>query len=121
MRNDLLAAGLFAALAIQPAGAADIDHGKQLFQACAACHGKDGTGGTLGPSLVGVAGRKAGTLDDFRYSNAMQRSNVVWDDASLREYVTNPQAKVKGNRMPFSGVGSDRDADDIVAYMKTLK
>ena len=121
MRNYLLAAGFFAALAVQPAAAADIDHGKQLFQACAACHGKDGQGGTLGPNLVGVVGRKAGTLDDFRYSNAMQHSNLVWDDANLRAYVTDPQAKIKGNRMPFSGVGSERDADDVVAYVKTLK
>ena len=121
MRIQFLAAGLLAAVAMQPVMAADVDHGKTLYKACAACHGIDGLGGTLGPNLVGVVGRKAGTLTDFRYSNAMTHSNVVWDDANLRDYVINPQAKIKGNRMPFSGVGSDRDADDIVAYLKTLK
>jgi cytochrome c len=113
--------GFIGAIAAGSAEAADAGHGKQLFQACAACHGQGGSGGTLGPTLVGVVGRKAGSLEDFRYSNAMKRSNLVWDDANLRAYVADPQAKIKGNRMPFSGVGSERDADDVVAYLKTLK
>ncbi len=110
-----------AALGAVPALAADAQHGKQLFQACAACHGQSGKGGTLGPELAGVVGRKAGSLDNFRYSNAMQRSNIVWTEANLRAYVADPQAKVKGNRMPFSGVKNPKDVDDIVAYLKTLK
>ncbi len=110
-----------AALGVAPALAADAQHGKQLFQACAACHGQNGKGGTLGPDLTGVVGRKAGSLDNFRYSNAMQRSNVTWDESHLRAYVANPQAAVKGNRMPFSGVKNPTDVDDIVAYLKTLK
>jgi cytochrome c len=113
--------GLAAVAFATPATAADTTHGKQLFQACAACHGAEGKGGTLGPSLVGIVGRRAGALDDFRYSNAMKRSDLTWDDASLRDYVSNPQGKIKGNRMPFSGVSSPGDADDIVAYLKTLK
>ena len=107
--------------AVRPAWAADAAHGKELFRACAACHGADGRGGSLGPTLVGVIGRHAGSVDGFRYSNAMKRSGLVWDEAGLRDYVTNPQAKVKGNRMPYSGVGKAGDADDIVAYLKTLK
>ncbi len=110
-----------AVLAASPAAAADVQHGKQLFQACAACHGQNGKGGTLGPELAGVVGRQAGSLDNFRYSNAMQRSKLVWTEANLRAYVADPQAKVKGNRMPFSGVKIPKDVDDIVAYLKTLK
>jgi cytochrome c len=103
-----------------PAQATDLEHGKQLFQACAACH-SDKPGNKLGPSLVGVVGRKAAALDDFRYSPAMARSNLVWDDANLRDYIADPQAKVKGNRMPFAGLKGPQDADDVVAYLKTLK
>jgi cytochrome c len=110
-----------ATLGASPAAAADVQHGKQLFQACAACHGQDGKGGTLGPDLTGVVGRKAAALDNFRYSNAMQHSNIVWDENNLRAYVADPQAKVKGNRMPFSGVRNPKDADDVVGYLKTLK
>lgn len=104
-----------------PALAADANHGKQLYQACAACHGSNGQGGSLGPKLMGVVGRKAGALDTFRYSNAMKRSNIVWDEPHLRDYVMNPQGVVKGNRMPFSGVRNRSDADDIAAYLKTLR
>jgi cytochrome c2 len=111
-----------AALAAAPAArAADVQRGRQLFQACAACHGPAGKGTPLAPRLVGVVGRKAGSLDDFRYSPAMRRSAIVWDEATLRAYVANPQGEVKGNRMAFSGVPDPRDAEDIVAYLKTLK
>ena len=101
-----------------PAHAADAEHGKALYKACAACH--TDKPGTIGPSLKGVVGRKAGALDDFRYSPAMKRSELVWDEASLRDYISDPQGKVKGNRMPFAGIKQPTDADDIVAYLKTL-
>jgi cytochrome c len=113
------AAGLLAVALAQPAAAADAEHGKQVFQACAACHSDKPD--ALGPSLVGVIGRKAGSRDDFRYSNAMMRAGFNWDEGSLRQYLADPQAKVKGNRMPFSGLADPKDADDVIAYIGTLK
>jgi cytochrome c len=102
-----------------PSLAADVEHGKQVFQACAACHSDKPD--ALGPSLVGVIGRKAGSRDDFRYSNAMMRAGFNWDAGNLRQYLADPQAKVKGNRMPFSGLADPKDADDVIAYIGTLK
>jgi cytochrome c len=102
-----------------PATAADPDHGKALYQTCAACHTERPD--ALGPSLKGVVGRKSATLDDFRYSNPMKRANLVWDEANLRAYIQDPQAKVKGNRMPYGGLTDGKDVDDIVAYLKTLQ
>ncbi|MEW6449934.1 MAG: c-type cytochrome [Pseudomonadota bacterium] len=99
--------------------AADAEHGKTLYVACAACHSEKPD--ALGPSLKGVFGRKSGVLDDFRYSNPMKRANLVWDEANLRDYIVDPQAKVKGNRMPFGGLREPKDVDDIVAYLKTYK
>jgi cytochrome c len=104
---------------MSPVLAADAEHGKALYKACAACH--TDKPGTIGPTLKGVVGRKAGALDDFRYSPAMKRSDLVWDEASLRDYISDPQGKVKGNRMPFAGIKQPTDADDIVAYLKTLQ
>src|SRR5262249_62155073 len=82
--------------------AADAEHGKQLFQTCVACHSERPD--ALGPSLKGVVGRKSAALEDFRYSNPMKRANLVWDEDNLRAYITDPQGKVKGNRMPYGGL-----------------
>jgi cytochrome c len=115
-----IASSLAFALALAiPAHAADMEHGKQVFQSCAACHSDKPD--ALGPSLVGVIGRKAGSRDDFRYSPAMTRAGFTWDAGSLGEYLKDPQAKVKGNRMPFSGLADQKDVDDVIAYIGTLK
>jgi cytochrome c len=90
-----------------------------VFQACAACHSDKPD--AIGPSLRGVYGRKSAALEDFRYSGPMTRANLTWDEADLRAYIKDPQAKVRGNRMPFGGLSSDQDIDDVVAYLKELK
>jgi len=102
-----------------PAFAADAAHGKQLFAACIACHSE--APDAQGPSLKGVAGRKPGSLEDFRYSTAMKRADFVWDAASLRDYLHDPQGKVKGNHMPSSGYPDVKDAEDVAAYLATYK
>jgi cytochrome c len=101
-----------------PALSADANHGKELYQACIACHSEKPE--AIGPSLKGVIGRKAAALEDFRYSAPMRRANLTWDDANLKAYIADPQATVKGNRMPFGGIREAKDVDDIVAYLKTL-
>jgi cytochrome c len=102
-----------------PALAADAEHGKALFAPCAACHTERAD--ALGPDLKGVFGRKSAAIEDFRYSNAMKRANLVWDEDNLRAYIRDPQGKVKGNRMPYGGMSDPRDVDDVIAYLKTLK
>jgi cytochrome c len=101
------------------AEAADAAHGKQLFAACAACHSDKPD--AIGPSLRGVFGRKSGSLDDFRYSNAMMRADLTWNEDNLRAYIKDPQAKVPGNRMPFGGLQDEKDVDDVIAYLKTYR
>ena len=99
--------------------AADPEHGKALYEACAACHSERPD--ALGPSLKGVVGRKSAALEDFRYSNPMKRANLVWDEDNLRAYIADPQGKVRGNRMPYGGIKNPADLDDIIAYLKELK
>jgi cytochrome c len=115
----LALAGVAFAAALAPAAAADADHGKALYQSCVACHTEKPD--AMGPSLKGVFGRKSAALDDYRYSNPMRRANLTWDEANLRDYIVDPQARVKGNRMPFAGVRSPKDADDLVAFLKDYK
>ena len=110
---------LLLALALSQAAAADAGHGKVLFAPCAACHADRPD--ALGPSLKGVFGRQSASLPDFRYSNPMKRANLVWNEDNLRAYITDPQAKVKGNRMPFGGVADPAEADDLVAYLQNYK
>jgi cytochrome c len=105
--------------ALAPATAADAEHGKALYQSCIACHTERPD--AIGPSLRGVFGRKSAALDDYRYSNSMRRANLTWDEANLRDYIVDPQARVKGNRMPFAGVRDPKEADDLVAFLKDYK
>ena len=92
---------------------------RELFTACLACHTERPD--ALGPSLKGVIGRKTAALEDFRYSPAMRRADLTWDDKNLHDYLMDPQGKVKGNRMPFSGFPNAADADDVIAYLQTYK
>jgi len=117
--SGAVAAVVLIAVAATPAFAADAAHGKVVFQTCAACHSDKPD--AIGPSLRGVYGRKSASLPDFRYSNAMMRANLTWDDANLKAYIKDPQAKVKGNRMPFGGLSSEADIDDVIAYLKDYK
>jgi cytochrome c len=90
------------------------------FTQCALCHSIDGSNGT-GPTLKGIIGRKSGTVAGFRYSRAMRSAAIVWDEASLDRYLTDPQALVPGNIMPFSGVADEAQRAELIAYLKTLR
>jgi cytochrome c2 len=96
---------------------ADIEKGKVAFEQCAACHSLDGSGNDDGPTLKGVIGRKAGSLEDFRYSAAMKRSDVTWDAATLDKYIADPQAFIPGNRMAFVGIAEGAQREDLIAYL----
>jgi len=99
--------------------AADAEHGKALFWACAACHNERPD--ALGPSLKGVVGRQSAAVENFRYSSAMRRANLVWDEDNLRAYIKDPQSKVKGNRMPYGGLTDTSDIEDLIAYLKAQR
>ena len=86
-------------------------------KSCAACHTE--RPGEIGPNLKGVVGRKSASVEGYRYSGPMRRANLVWDEPNLRQ-ISDPQATVPGNRMPFGGLREPRDVDDVIAYLKTL-
>lgn len=100
------------------AQAQDANRGQKLFEECAACHSPDRSATeTIGPTLYGVAGRKAGEGTEFRYSPAMKRSGITWTRDSLNDFVADPQKLVPGNRMPYSGMPDAKSRADLVAYM----
>jgi cytochrome c len=107
----------FVVASTRPVRAADPEKGKAVFEQCAACHSLGEPGDFDGPSLKGVIGRKAGSLEDYRYSAAMKRSDVTWDAGTLDKYVTDPQAFIPGNRMAFGGIADKQQRDDLIAYL----
>jgi cytochrome c len=115
-----LAFGLATAVAggLTAAHAADRAKGEMLFQKCQACHSLRPEAGMLGPSLAGLFGRTMGTQQQFRYSPAMRRGDLVWTDETLDRFLAEPQAVVRGNRMPFAGLPEKADRDDLVAYLR---
>ncbi len=96
----------------------DAKKGKKVFNKCKACHVVDKEKNRVGPHLVGLFGRKAGTLDGYKYSKAMVEYGVEWDEETLAEYLAAPKKVVKGTKMAFAGLKKEKDIDNIVAYLK---
>jgi cytochrome c len=116
-RLVVFAAGaLFAAAGAHADG--DAARGKQLFEECVACHSLERGAQSVGPSLNGVFGRRAGELADYRYSPAMKRSGITWSAQTLDVFIADPQKEIKGNRMPFSGMPDERARADLLEYLR---
>jgi cytochrome c len=113
-------AALFMTLLAAGVARADGDaaRGEAKFQDCAACHKLEAGANNVGPSLHGVFTRKAGELADFRYSPAIKRSGIIWTPETLDKFITDPQAVVPGNRMPYAGMASASDRADLIAYLQ---
>ncbi len=100
----------------------DATTGQDLFKhKCGTCHSAEAGKNRVGPSLAGVVGRKAASIETFSYSAAMKSSGLTWDLATLDSYLTNPRAKVPGTKMTFAGLPQANDRRDIIAYLSTLK
>src|ERR1700730_5357420 len=99
--------------------AQEAEKGKNVFNQCMACHAI-GPGATnkIGPELNGLDGRKAGTVADFSYSDANKNSGIVWNEASFKEYIKDPKAKIPDTKMIFTGIKNDKEVDDLWAYLK---
>ncbi len=96
----------------------DIKKGKKVFNKCKACHNIDKDKNKVGPHLVGIFGREAGALEDFKYSDAMKNSGVVWDAETLTAYVKKPKEFIEDTKMNFAGVKKDKQIVDLIAYME---
>ncbi|WP_443478187.1 c-type cytochrome [Novosphingobium aerophilum] len=120
-----LAAAAFAAMAAIPVSvsaappAADAAAGKRIFMRCMACHTVNAGGANkVGPNLSGVVGKKSGTVKGFRYSAAMTKSGVTWNDATLDKWLTRPASVVPGTSMVFAGLPKPEDRKAVIAYLK---
>lgn len=112
----LLAASLLL-LAAGQATSQDVKRGEKLFADCRACHAIDAGVNNVGPSLAGIIGRKAATVDGYRFSPAMKRGNITWDKDTLAAFIADPQKAVPANRMPYAGMPDVTDVTDLIAYL----
>ena len=126
-RPVILALAAFA-LASFAAGAAyaegDVEKGKAAFvRQCLICHTNDKGGeNRFGPNLFGIVGRKAGTVPGYAYTNAFKtRANWEWTEDAIGGWMMFPSTMVPGTAMGvFQGI-AEKDRDDLVAYLGTLK
>jgi len=124
MKKIALAAVLAAILPMAAAHAeGDAAAGKKVFNKCKACHFADKKKNKVGPYLVGVFGRKAASVEGFRYSKAMQAKGaegLVWNEENLDKYLAAPKKFIPGNKMAFAGLKKPEDRANVIAYLKTL-
>ncbi len=97
----------------------DATRGQRDFRACSPCHSLEPDRNMTGPSLANLWGRKAGSLPSFeRYSDALKSSGIIWEDPSLDGWLTDPQAMVPENEMPFAGIKDAAVRADLLAFLK---
>ena len=92
--------------------------GEKVFNKCKACHVADEAQNRVGPHLVGLFGRQAGSVEGFKYSDAMKGSGVTWSEETISEYIADPRGYIKGNRMAFVGLKDEEDIANLVSYLK---
>jgi cytochrome c len=103
---------------VGPAAAADARRGEDIFRKCVTCHSLEAGGrNRVGPRLAGLFGRTAGSVGDFRYSDALKRSGIVWNDTTLDAYLKDSEAFVPGTKM-YGGLALDADRADLIAYLR---
>ncbi len=103
------------------AGAPNADMGKRQFGPCTSCHTVEAGGpNKVGPNLNGIIGRKAGSKADFAYSDAVKKSGIVWDEAKIEQYITDPAKFIPGNKMAYLGVPKPEVRANIIAYLKQV-
>ncbi|WP_431860361.1 c-type cytochrome [Azospirillum sp.] len=123
MRAAALAVGMVMAsgtAAADPPGAGDPAAGQALFRACAVCHTLTPDGGRrAGPTLWGLFGRKAGSVEGYRYSASLRDSGIVWtEDTVSRLFEVGPDTLTPGSKMPMQRIDDARQRADLIAYLR---
>jgi len=113
-----LAAALFAASTFA-ASAQDVAAGEQSFKKCLPCHSVgEGAKNKVGPVLNGLEGRHSGSVPDYNYTEANKNSGITWNDATFKEYITDPKAKIPGTKMVFAGIKGEQEKSNLWAYLR---
>jgi cytochrome c len=118
MRSFVLSAALVL-LGLNQAQAQDAAAGEKTFAQCRACHQVgENAKNAVGPVLNGLFGRHSGSVEGYNYSPANKNSGITWDEATFKEYIQNPRAKIPGTKMVYAGLKDEQRINDLVAYLK---
>lgn len=96
----------------------DAGNGRRVFTRCMSCHVVQDGVNRVGPSLYGIVGREAGSVEGFRYSPANANSGIVWTEPTLFAYLEDPRGFIPGTIMAFPGLPKAQDRADVIAYLK---
>ncbi len=108
-----------AAAPVKAAALSPVDAGKKVFTRCKACHTINAGGkNRVGPNLHNIVGRSAATADNFKYSQAMIDSKIVWTAENLDQYLAKPKTFIPKNKMAFIGLKKQADRENLIAYLK---
>lgn len=117
MIRVVLAAALVAASGVA-AAAQDLAAGENSFKKCLPCHAVgEGAKNKIGPELNGLNGRKAGSVAGYNYTDANKNSGITWNEASFKEYIKDPRAKIPGTKMIFPGIKNETEINNLWAYL----
>ncbi|MGO8866027.1 MAG: c-type cytochrome [Alphaproteobacteria bacterium] len=109
----------FSVAAGEALAAGDVAAGEKVYNSqCKACHSLDKGKNGVGPSLSGIVGSKAGAVAGFKYSDAMTKAGITWDDASLAKFLKSPKDDVPGTKMLAGALKSDDDIQNVIAFLK---
>jgi cytochrome c len=101
-----------------PYNTADLENGKSKFLACKSCHTiKKDAPNLTGPNLHGIFGRKAGSLSNYAYSDAVKNAGFDWDFEKLDHWLQKPRDFLPGTKMTFPGFQDEKDRVDLIAYL----
>ena len=124
MRLPILTALVLALSTSFAAADGHVAKGKKVFKKCAACHTADEGGkNKIGPNLFGIFDAAAGRSETYKYSKpfkAKAEEGLKWDEETLQAWLKNPQAMIKKSKMRTK-VKKEKDRDNVISYLKTLK
>ena len=119
MMRTLITAAVLIAASMGTGLAQDVAKGESSFKKCLPCHRiGPGAKNLVGPVLNGLDGRKSGSVADYSYSDANKNSGIVWNEATFKEYIKDPRAKIPGTKMTFAGIKNEQEVNDLWSYLR---
>ena len=96
----------------------DVAHGEAVFRKCKSCHSiKQGGRNNIGPKLWNVMFRPVGAVADYKYSKALSSYGKEWSWEEMNGFLIKPSKWIKGNKMGFAGLKSEKDRASVILYL----